>query len=120
MVGDVLSVGRYPAVDYTTGGWIGGLIDAAAELLTVADDRTRIVPGLGPVQSKADLQAQSDMLTVVQDRVWALIRQGKGLREIAQEAPTREFDARWGDSVEFLESTYIGLVRHSRQLGGVL
>src|SRR5580692_5800844 len=28
MAGDVVSVGSYPVLDYTTGGWIGGLVNA--------------------------------------------------------------------------------------------
>jgi glyoxylase-like metal-dependent hydrolase (beta-lactamase superfamily II) len=102
MTSDVLTVGRYPVPDYSTGGWIGGLIDAATALLDIANDRTRLVPGIGPVQSKADLQAEKEMLTVVKDRVWTMIRQGKSLQEIAQEAPTREFDAQWGANDAFL------------------
>jgi glyoxylase-like metal-dependent hydrolase (beta-lactamase superfamily II) len=120
MVSDALTVGRYPVMDYSTGGWIGGLIDAATALLAIAGERTRIVPGLGPVQSRADLQAEKDMLTAVKDRVWAMIRQGKGLSEVAKETPTREFDAAWGANEDFLKATYVGLVRHTRELGGVL
>jgi glyoxylase-like metal-dependent hydrolase (beta-lactamase superfamily II) len=120
MVGDVLTVGRYPVMDYSTGGWIGGLIDAATALLEIVDERTRIVPGLGPVQSKAELQAETEMLTTVKDRVWTMIRESKGLQEIARETPTREFDAKWGANDAFLESTYVGLVRHTHELGRVL
>jgi hypothetical protein len=60
------------------------------------------------------------MLTAVRDSVWAMIRQGKGLAEIKAAAPTREFDASWGASDAFLQATYIGLVRHTHELGGVL
>lgn len=120
MVSDALTVRRYPVMDYSTGGWIGGLIDANTELLAIANDATRIVPGLGAIQTKADLQNQKAMLTTVKDRVWALIRQGKGLAEIKATAPTREFDASWGANDAFLQATYIGLVRHTHELGGVL
>lgn len=120
MVSDVLTVGRYPVPDYSTGGWIGGVIDAATALLAIANERTRLIPGIGPIQSRADLQAERDMLTIVKDRVWAMIRQGKGLQEIAQEAPTREFDAKWGANDAFLKATYVGLIRHTHELGGVL
>jgi glyoxylase-like metal-dependent hydrolase (beta-lactamase superfamily II) len=120
MVGDVLTVGRYPVMDYSTGGWIGGLIDACTALLGIADERTRIIPGLGAIQFKADLRAETEMLTAVNERVWTMIRQGKGLQEIASERPTREFDAKWGPNEAFLQSTYVGLVRHTHELGRVL
>jgi|CXWL01.1.fsa_nt_gi glyoxylase-like metal-dependent hydrolase (beta-lactamase superfamily II) len=120
MVSDVLTPGRYPVMDYSTGGWIGGLIDAATVLRGIANDTTRFVPGLGPMQTLADLTRQREMLVTVRDRVWTMIRQGKSLKEVAKEAPTREFDAQWGESAQFLEAAYVGLVRHSHELGGVL
>ena len=120
MVSDALTVKRYPVMDYSTGGWIGGLIDADTALLAVGDDATRIIPGLGPMQTKAELQAQKAMLTTVKDRVWAMIRQGKGFTEIKAEKPTREFDAAWGANDAFLDATYVGLIRHTHELGGVL
>ena len=43
-------------------GWIGGMADASKALLEVGDEKTLIVPGKGPVQRRADLQAQTDML----------------------------------------------------------
>ena len=51
MVSDTLTVKRYPVMDYSTGGWIGGVIDANTALLALADDNTRIVPGLGPMHT---------------------------------------------------------------------
>ena len=44
-VGDVASPARDPELDYFTGAWIGGRVDAMDRLLALADDRTRIVPG---------------------------------------------------------------------------
>jgi cyclase len=120
MVSDILTPGRYPVMDYSTGGWIGGLIDAATVLQGLANDQTRLVPGLGPLQSVADLKRQRDMLVAVKDRVWTMIRQGKSLEEVVKAAPTREFDAQWGANEQFLKATYVGLVRHTHELGGVL
>ena len=48
VAGDALSVGKYPIADYTTGGWLGGLIAANKTLLGLANAETRIVPGVGP------------------------------------------------------------------------
>jgi cyclase len=120
IAGDIFTPGRYPVPDYSTGGWINGLIDAAARLDAIANADTQVVPGLGPVQTQAELQTQRQMLVTVRDRVWTSIRQGKSLQEVLTETPTREFDAERGRSEAFVKATYIGLIRHSRQLGGVL
>jgi hypothetical protein len=53
MTGDVFTVGSYPILDYTTGGWIGGLSDATKTLVGLVDAQTKIIPGSGPVQTKA-------------------------------------------------------------------
>jgi len=56
VAGDVLSVGQYPILDYVTGGWIGGLQNANQALLKIVNGETKIVPGSGPIQTRADLQ----------------------------------------------------------------
>jgi cyclase len=119
-VSDALSVARYPVMDYSTGGWIGGLIDATNVLLKLADGSTRVVPGAGPLQTKDDLQAQLDMLTKVKERVQAMLRQGKSVKDVAAEAPTKEFDAKWGKPDLFLTMTYTGMLRHTHEIGGIL
>src|SRR5262245_54626180 len=53
MTGDVMTVGRYPIADYTTGGWLGGMVTATKTLLDLSNSDTRIVPGTGPVQTRA-------------------------------------------------------------------
>ena len=47
-VGDVVSPVRDPKLDYLTGAWLGGRVDAMDRLLKLSDDKTRIVPGYGP------------------------------------------------------------------------
>ena len=55
VAGDVVAVGHYPILDYTTGGWSLGIANATRQLLDLVDNQTRIVPGTGPLQTKADL-----------------------------------------------------------------
>ena len=120
VVGDLLSVGRYPVLDYTTGGWIGGMADANKKLLTLCDERTRIVPGTGPVQSKADLQAHSDMLAALRPVLVKGIKSGMNGDDMIQQKLTKDFDAKWGDPELFLQNAYLGLWAHARELGGIV
>ena len=120
VAGDLVSVGRYPILDVTTGGWIGGLADATKALLDLSDDKTRIVPGTGPVQSKADLQAQYQMLGTMKDRLIGLLKKGMGTDDLLATPPTTEFDAKWGDPKLFLANAYKGLWGHVRELGGIV
>ncbi len=75
-VGDVASPSRDPELDYFTGAWLGGRVDAMARLLALGDDKTRIVPGYGPVMSRADLQAERDMMRTLYERAVDRVREG--------------------------------------------
>jgi cyclase len=120
VVGDLMAVGRYPTLDYTTGGWIGGMADANRKLLTLCNDQTRIVPGTGPVQTKADLQAHSDMLAAVRPILVKGIKSGMNGDDMLQQKLTKDFDAKWGDPVQFVQNAYLGLWAHARELGGIV
>jgi glyoxylase-like metal-dependent hydrolase (beta-lactamase superfamily II) len=117
-VGDVLAVGRYPVVDYVTGGWIGGLEQATKRLLEMADDKTRIIPGNGPVQHRGALDAQLELCGAVLDAVREAYRRGHGLDELIAAKPTAAFDRERGDPALFLRLAYEGARRHERELGG--
>jgi glyoxylase-like metal-dependent hydrolase (beta-lactamase superfamily II) len=120
VAGDVLSVGRYPICDYVTGGWLGGLQNANTALLKVANADTKIVPGNGPVQTRADLQAQAEMCATMRDRFVKLMRQGMGPSDMIAAAPTKDFDAKWGDPEIFIKNAYRGMWGHVRELGGIV
>ena len=120
IAGDALSVGKYPIPDYTTGGWLGGLIAANKTLLGLADADTRIVPGMGPIQMRADLQTQHDMLAAMMDRFTKMMKQGMGPDDIIAAAPTKEYDAKWGNPELFVSTAYRSMWLHVRELGGIV
>jgi glyoxylase-like metal-dependent hydrolase (beta-lactamase superfamily II) len=120
VAGDALSVGKYPIADYTTGGWLGGLLAANKTLLGLANADTRIVPGAGPIQTRAGLQAQHDMLAAMMDRFPKLMKQGLGPEDIIAAAPTKEYDAQWGNPDLFVSTAYRSMWLHVRELGGIV
>ena len=120
MTGDVFSVGSYPILDYTTGGWIGGLSDATKTLVALTDAQTRVIPGNGPIQSKADLQAHSDMCGTMRTRFVEMMRKGMSAKDMLAAAPTKEFDSKWGNPELFITNAYPGLWGHVREIGGIV
>ena len=76
-LGDLYSPSRYQLI---AGGTFHGFIEAADLALSLADDATKIVPGVGAVSSRADLIEYRDMLVTVRDRVAALVREGNRIR----------------------------------------
>ena len=108
--GDTFFNGLYPFVDTSSGGTVAGVLAAADRVLKLAGDRTKIIPGHGPLASKADLKTYRDMLAAVSDRITAQIKQGKKLEEVQASKPTAQFDATWGKGFlppdKFVEMLY--------------
>jgi cyclase len=120
MAGDTVSVGSYPILDYSTHGWIGGMTDASRDMLQIVDDETIIVPGTGPVQTRANLEAQFEMLSTVRERVVGMLRMGDSAQDMLDNNATEGYDQLWGDPEQFVRSIYPGLWGHVRELGGIV
>ncbi len=97
VVGDIFSNAFYPIIDLASGGSIDGMIFSVDRILAQTDERTKIVPGHGPIATRADLQAYRDMLVQVRQRIQQLIAAGKAMDEVVAAAPTKDFDAKWGN-----------------------
>ena len=110
--GGVVSAEGWPVIDYKTGGWINGLIDGLRELIRVSDANTKIVPANGPVVTKADLEEQVKMYQTIAQRMSQLLRKGMGPAEVLAAAPTKEFDAKWGEPTKFVELAFRSLWGH--------
>ena len=120
VAGDVVAVGQYPILDYSTGGWSLGMANATKQLLDLVNDQTRIVPGTGPLQTKADLAAEHDMLATLHEDLWQLMRKGMGADDMIAAGATRKFDDKWGNPDLFVNNAYRGLYGHVRELRGVV
>lgn len=107
-VGDLWGPNRYQLI---VGGTFQGFIDSANLILSLANDETKIVPGVGRVGTRADIVAYRNMLVTIRDRVARLVAEGKTLEEVIAAHPTAEFDATWGspDHPLFLPVIYAEL-----------
>ena len=116
--GDLVFNGFYPVIDYSTGGWVGGMAAASDVLLEVGDAKTRIIPGHGPMASKSDLKAYRDMLNTVTQRLLPMAKQGKKPAEVVKAAPTKDYDAKWGKGLMppdmWVEVAYTSILRHQK------
>ena len=95
-MGDTFFNGNYPFIDIDAGGSVDGAVAAADRGLALSDAGTKIIPGHGPLGTKADLQAYRDMLAGIRDRVKALVAQGKTLEQVLAAKPSAQWDAKWG------------------------
>jgi cyclase len=98
-MGDLFFNWMYPYIDPGTGGKIDGNIAACDKVLSLADNSTKIVPGHGPLGSKADLTKFRDMLVTSRDRVEKLKSAGKSAQEAVAEKPFADLDSVWGQGI---------------------
>lgn len=108
--GDVFFNGFYPFIDAGTGGTINGMIRGADACLAVTDDKTKIVPGHGPLGDKDALQKYRDMMATVATNIEKLKSGGQSLDQVIAAKPTADFDAAWGNGTikpdQFVELVY--------------
>jgi len=116
-VGDVASPLRDPALDYLTGAWIGGRVDAMDVLLALANEQTRIVPAYGPVLSKAEFKAERDMMEEVRKRLFDQVREGDGPKDMLERGVLKGLARSWNDPYKFLYDAAKGLWAHHDKLG---
>ena len=115
-VGDVASPARDPELDYFTGAWIGGRVDAMDRLLDLCDDGTRVVPGFGPVMTKAQLKAERDMMKAVYDRTVDQVREGDDATDMLKAGVLNGLARTWKDPQRFLYDVQKGLWAHHNKL----
>jgi cyclase len=116
-VGDVASPLLDPALDYVTGAWIGGRVDAMDALLMLANEQTRIVPAYGPVLSKAEFKAERDMMEEVRKRLFDRVREGDGPKDMLERGVLKGLARTWSDPYKFLYDAAKGLWAHHDKLG---
>ena len=111
-MGDLFFNGGYPFIDTSSGGRVDGVIAAAGETLAAIGEKTRIIPGHGPLATRADLQSYRDTLALLRDRIAKLKAEGKSRDEVIAARPTADHDAKWGAG--FMKGdTFTGLVYDS-------
>ena len=81
-----------PFIDLESGGSAKGLLAGIGKVLMMVDDKAVIIPGHGPVATKADLAAYRDMLASVIAAVEAGKASGKSLSEIQAMKPAGRWD----------------------------
>lgn len=117
-VGDAASPLRDPALDWYAGGWLGGRVDAMDVLLALANDATRIVPAYGPVMTRAQLQAERDMMRHLYDRTTELTGKGNSAQDMLDAGVMQGLDRKFEDPYRFLYDVSKGLWAHYTNFGG--
>ena len=115
-VGDVASPVRDPSLDYFTGAWIGGRVDAMDILLKLSNEQTRIVPAYGPVMTRAEFKAERDLMEEVRARLFKQVREGEGPKDMLEGGVLKGLARTWEDPYKFLYDAAKGLWGHHNKL----
>ena len=119
--GDLFSTTSYPMIDRAAGGHVNGVIEGLNRIIDLAisemytEGGTRIVPSRGRICDEFDVVEYRDMVTIVRDRVQAMIKKGLTLDQIKAARPTLDFETRYGaasgswTTAMFVEAVYQGL-----------
>jgi cyclase len=92
--GDIVVFGRYPNIDFAYGGSIDGMIRGVDEVVAFAKDDTKIVPGHGPLGTKAMIREYRQMLVDARERISKLKAAGKSEDEVVAAKPNADYDAK--------------------------
>ena len=115
-VGDVVSPLRDPSLDYYTGAWIGGRVDAMDDLLKLANEQTKIVPAYGPVMTRAEFKAERDWMEEIRARMWKQVREGDGPKDMLEGGVLNGLPRTFKDPERFLYDAAKGLWGHHNKL----
>jgi len=94
--GDTYVHGTYPFVDQESGGNFDGFIATTKKILALANDNTKIIPGHGPLSTKADVEETLKVLTTMRSRVEALVKKNMSRDEVIKADPMPEYRDTWG------------------------
>mgnify|MGYP001236581508 CR=1 FL=1 len=119
--GDLFTPGRFPAINLEEGGSINGLISAVNKALEITvpaafqERGTYVIPGRGRLCDEADLAEFREMITIVRDRVQAMINDKKTLQQVLAARPTLDYENTHGgknggpSAQAFVETVYKSL-----------
>ena len=86
--GGVFATDRYPEIDAQRGGTMQGTLDALNRILDITIPKfneqggTRVIPGQGRLCNESDVDDYRNWMTIVKDRVQAMIKKGMTLQQV--------------------------------------
>ena len=121
-VGDLFRPDTYPVIDLARGGSVNGLIAALNRILELTvparyqEGGTYVVPGRGRLSDEADVVEYRDMVTIVRDRIRALIGRGQTLAQVKAARPSADYDPEFGGTGTSSPDAFVESIH--RSLGG--
>jgi cyclase len=96
--GDIFMTTGYPPIDLANGGSIQGVLDGLNHILDLTipahheEGGTMVIPGHGRICDEADVIEYRDMMTIIRDRIWAMLVKGSSVAQVKASRPTLDYD----------------------------
>jgi glyoxylase-like metal-dependent hydrolase (beta-lactamase superfamily II) len=119
---DVVSTGAifdatgYPRFDPARGGSIAGIIEGLNRVLDITvpgenqEGGTVVIPGRGRLSDETDVANYRDMVTIVRDRVRAMVVKGLSLQQVQQAKPTFDYDGLFDTRSGWTHETFVDAI----------
>jgi glyoxylase-like metal-dependent hydrolase (beta-lactamase superfamily II) len=116
--GDIFTPTHYPVIEAEKGGTVEGLINALNEIIDLLVPReyeeggTYVIPGHGRLGDRSDVSNYRDMVTIIRDRIQAMLKKGMTLDQVKAAKPTLDYDGIYGvdtgpwTTTMFIETVY--------------
>ena len=123
--GDIYNTSRYPRFDAEKGGSVAGVLEGLNRILDIAipgenqEGGTVVIPGHGRLSDETEVANYRDMLTIVRDRIAAMIAAGMTLEQVQKAKPTSDYDGLYDEpngwtAAKFVAAVYGDLAGGSR------
>jgi len=96
--GAIFDASGYPRFNPARGGSIDGIVEGLHRVLDITvpgenqEGGTVVVPGRGRLSDETDVANYRDMVTIIRDRVRAMVAKGLSLEQVQQATPTSDYD----------------------------
>ena len=114
--GDIYSTSRYPRFAAAQGGSVAGIIEGLNRILDLAipgenqEGGTVVIPGHGRLSDETEVANYRDMVTIVRDRVGAMIEAGMTLEQVQAARPTRDYDGIYDEPNGWTAAMFVAAV----------
>ena len=93
--GDLFFNGMFPFIDLDNGGSVAGYMAGQQRIMDLADDKTIIIPGHGPIARRTDLREAVNVLADAEARVKKLVEAGMTQEEVLEANPLADYHDKW-------------------------
>ena len=114
--GDIYNTSRYPRFDSEKGGGVAGVLEGLNRILDIAipgenqEGGTVVIPGHGRLSDETEVANYRDMLTIVRDRIAAMIAVGMTLEQVQRAKPTSDYDGVYDEPNGWTAAMFVAAV----------